>query len=820
MTRPPPHSASSSLARAMGRPATHRLLILLLLVLVVLGVSPVAAAPVAQASPITLSARSAYEGVYRVGNWLPVLVELENSGVDRTVEVRVGSREGAQYSAEVELPNNGRKTLTIYVYLATAVRRLQVRLLNGDEELANQTLQLQPANLRARLVGVLAGAGGALRPPARLDDGTPLVVVPLGLADLPDHPLGLSSLATLVIEDVATSELSERQREALNEWVLRGGQLIIGGGAGLARTLDGLAPELRTVNLVGEATLPAATLLGAEAATATALPLARLEPRPDLAGRSPYRVPVAMLSGEAPVFEQTLGRGVITALSLPLAHPALASWSQFAQLWQALLRPVSELPPGFAPENVTFDGFTEGNLASTLTSLPALEFPPLALLGGLLLAYIVIVGPLTYLVLRRLDRQMLGWVVVPVLTLVFAGLTYGLGYTQRGGDLVLNQVTLIEPLEGADGRARVRSFVGVFSPERRAYTLQAELLGASGEPLLRPISVQGPWDTSGSSMGGVYVQDGRSEARNFEIAQWSMRALASDTITPASSVKAQLRIEGQKLSGTVQNDSTMLLRDVALVQGNWVARLGDIPAGETRSGALTRRQQGQMGMGGSSVPVSYAIYGEEMDNQSKMGGQPLPPELQLRVRLLDALYNYGPSTHSGQPLMVAWADSAGLALRTGEQRADEQQVAIVATTPSIEMVGASIDLPQGWFSPRFEGNQVNACFGGQGAGLTLGTEPGVMQLSLPRDLYGVQASALTLLGSSDGPWSEDIRLELYNWAEGSWVEQSTVRRTLEVADASSFLGTHGKLRIRLSATGPLMNTGCVYVDAKLKGTMP
>jgi hypothetical protein len=806
-----------------------RALALGLMALFTLAASPALAVPLAPADEVTLFARPAYGGAFRPGSWLPIIAELENSGVDRTVELRVGTREGAQYAVEVELPNGGRKAVTVYAYLTPASRRLTVRLMSAGEELAEQTLTLQVANPRARMVGYVAPQGVTARPPARLNPTTPLAAVDLAAADLPERALGLSGFNAIVLEDVPTAELSEAQRAALREWVLRGGQLIVSGGAGIERTLAGLPQDLAPVSVGAVEPVAAEALFGPSVAGAAPLPYASLVPRAAGDGsqdeakpqRPPYPVVFASLAAAPqPAIEQSLGRGVVTVLAIPLGHPAIEGWEGAGRLWEELLRLGQELPAGFAPENTTLDGFMEGNLAASLTSLPALEFPPLGLLIGVVAAYIVLVGPVTYLALRRLDRQALGWVVVPIITLIFAGLTYGLGYAQRGGDVLLNQVTLIEPIDGGEAQARVRSFVGLFSPERRSYTLQVAA-PEQETPLLRPISVQGPWDTN-TGGGGVFVQDVGlgGEARGFEVSQWSMRAFASDTIVPYGEVRSLVRLEGERLLGEVENGGPATLIDVALVQGDQVLRLGDIPPGETREGELKRRQMGQPGMFGPTTPMSYLVYGEEMDRQSQQGGGPLPPALQQRIRVLDALYNYGPSTRGGQPLLLAWADAATLSVSPADVRSDQQGVAIVIGAPRVALGDGEITLGSGWLAPRFEGGAASACFGGQGTGLTLGPDPTVIQLGLPRDLYGFQPSELMLLTASDGPWLDDTIVELYDWTAGSWEAQPITNREIPVLSPARFLSSHGALRVRIGSQQAQAGFGCVYIDARLKGALP
>jgi hypothetical protein len=62
----------------------------------------------------------------------------------------------------------------------------------------------------------------------------------------------------------------------------------------------------------------------------------------------------------------------------------------------------------------------DSQLISAVSQLPRSALPPI---GGLLLLlrrYILLIGPVNYLVLRRLDRREWAWVTMPILIVVFA----------------------------------------------------------------------------------------------------------------------------------------------------------------------------------------------------------------------------------------------------------------------------------------------------------------------------------------------------------------------------------------------------------------
>ncbi|PDW01639.1 hypothetical protein [Candidatus Viridilinea mediisalina] len=798
-------------------PPLRPLLVLLFVAYAAFAFSPLLAAPPDQSADIILHARPGYEGAFRVGAWLPVVVELENAGPDREVEVRVGTREGAQYVVALSLPHNSHKTVMVYTHMTSNARRLLVRLFADGQEVTSEQLELVAANQRTRMVGLVSGPGAALRAPTRLPDGTSLLGLYLDPPDLPDHALGLSGFDALVFEDVATAELTPEQLEALHGWVLRGGHLLLSGGNELPTMLANLPPALQPVSVSEVERWPSVALLGSEARTGD-LPLAQLQPRSDAVGRSAYPLPLANLAATAPLaLEQHVGQGRVTALSMPLAHPALLGWENSPQLWFDLLRPATTLPPGFAPDHMSSNSFIENNLAATLTSLPALEFPPLGLLLGLVATYIILVGPGTYFVLRRLDRQDLGWIVVPALTLLFAIITYAWGYQQRGGDLLFNQVVLIQPSE--EGVAQVRSFIGIFSPVQRAYHIQvSDQHNTNTRPLLRPVSIHGPWELGGSNASGFYMQKASATAqvREFSVAQWAMRALASDSSMPFGPLEATVERQGEQLVGRMHNSSALMLYDVTFIQGEQVARLGDATPGATLSGTLLPPQVEARRFFGPHIPLGYLLYGQDLDSENPYMGMTMQPDIQQRMRIVESLFSYGPSVRGGQPIMLAWADFSPLQVNADMARSSSKQLALITLNPQLDLGPNPIQLEPGWLQARFESSVENSCFG-TSPGVSLSNRPASIQLQLPRDLYGLQVQELSLITSTDGPWQPSTLVELYDWQAATWDAQDTTQRESRIANPQRYLGSHGMLRVRVSGEVAPGNFHCVYVDAKLVG---
>src|SRR3989304_2966027 len=116
---------------------------------------------------------------------------------------------------------------------------------------------------------------------------------------------------------------------------------------------------------------------------------------------------------------------------------------------------------------------------------PASGRPPVEQLLVLLVAYIVLIGPVNYLVLRRLDRREWAWLTMPLLIVVFSAGAFGLGRLLKGSDAVVNEIAIVRGAAGA-GSGLGPVYVGVFSPTRRTFDVKV----AGGALLSNPISLQ------------------------------------------------------------------------------------------------------------------------------------------------------------------------------------------------------------------------------------------------------------------------------------------------------------------------------------------
>ena len=234
----------------------------------------------------------------------------------------------------------------------------------------------------------------------------------------------------------------------------------------------------------------------------------------------------------------------------------------------------------------TYAGLVLGDdsqLVSAVSQLPALALPPIGGLIFLLGAYILLVGPINYFVLRRLDRRDWAWITMPALIGVFAVGAYGYGALLRGSEVLINEVALVRGSPGAtDGTAQV--YIGVFSPSRGTYQLNVP----GGALLSAPISGDF-FGGDGTASALDVLQGDPAKVRDLAVGFGSLRTIRAETAVTVPLIETDLQLIDGRLKGTVKNASTVALLKPTVVLGGTVANLKDLAAGAVANVDVARR---------------------------------------------------------------------------------------------------------------------------------------------------------------------------------------------------------------------------------------
>jgi hypothetical protein len=526
--------------------------------------------------PITLDVRVGYEGAYRIGEWFPVSVSIGNDGPDLRGVLEwsfVGQTDEQVFRQAIDLPRGSRKRVTLEVFARDFVRTGQLRLLDGENPVEARDISLDSVDEGVFLAAVISSD------PAMLNSLNSLPITGfsstrvrhLDAADLPEHAALLRGLNALFLHDIDSAALSPAQREALALWVSLGGQLFVSGGASGQKVAAGLADLLPAQ--VGGAVTQGDLAALASLAGSTPLP----NPAAALSPAQPRAEAEQLPPGSGLLFRWHYGSGLVTFSAFDFA--SLRGWPGEGALWGRLLVRQSLLDPGYGARLSQISLLERGVLR-----LPSLNLPSTGVVLAFLLLYVLVIGPINYLVLRRLRRLEWAWLSVPLVVLVFSCGLYAVGVGLRSGQSQLSQATIVQGAEGQQ-RAFATGFVGLFSPRRASYTV-----GFPAQTLVGGAPVR---FTQSNQFDAVVADDGGARSIRVLADVVSVSTfIAEQMVDLPVAIQTSLTSDAAGLRGEVRNTGAGALEDVLIVRGDSFARLGALAAGASREVTPNSLQQG------------------------------------------------------------------------------------------------------------------------------------------------------------------------------------------------------------------------------------
>ena len=597
-----------------------------------------------QASPpvnadLRISAAPLLKGHVRPGAWTAVNVLVENDGPALTGELRIrGTQQTqSQYGVEAVLPSPARQRFTLYAQTALFGSRVNIDLVTGEQVVATQQIRIVSHDAYSPIVAVVAEKPEGLLPAVTDAMVNPNVstatVISLALTDLPPRVEAWAAIDRLVWQDVDAANLTREQLDALRLWIGAGGRLIIVGGTTGGGTIRGFGAELLPYDPAQTIDVPAADLggiLGALPSSASAIPA--------LTGPLDHGTVLARSGDDVIAAEAGYGRGSVTLIGFNPAEPWIAEGTPSDVLWHRLLPQTSG--PALNPLAVTDDS----QIVFALQNLPSIDLPPIEQLLILLVAYIALIGPINYLILRRLDKREWAWITIPALVVVFAVGSYGLGATLKGSDVIVNQITVVRAAQGT-GRGIGQAYIGIYSPSRRSFDVRIP----GGALLSNPASQSQTGQTEVPL--DVLFGTSSSRLRNFEVGFGVLRGFRAEAPADAPLVDASLRLANGKLTGTVTNRSDTLLENVAILFSGGAAVLPTLEAGESKEIDLDVSTSNVF----QGFALSEMIFGSTFPRD-----QAQARTVSTRRAVIDQLFPWGSVGSADSPLLLAWRKGAVL----------------------------------------------------------------------------------------------------------------------------------------------------------------
>jgi hypothetical protein len=566
----------------------------------------------------------------RNGAWAPVYVTLKAGGEGNpqgAFRLAVESTDGEEMPYRYTVPVPALEAAKEHVVLAYARpgidgseftvklqaadgRTLQTApKVRRDSSNANREI-LEPRDVLFLTLGArLPGLRRAVQPAAKeneADDaehGIRGFAVIENAALLPDRWFGYEAADVVLLatggEGFVRSLLEDgdsARRDALVEWVQRGGRLVVSVGRNhqlVGQLLKKLKSPLIACEITGSAmraALPNVTAwAGREAQQVQQQPLRQVEIARLQPGRGTHTVVLedadaADLEKRPVIVQAPCGLGRVVLIGFDLESPPFSTWEGQAAFWKKLQAEVAPRPGAQARNSNELADELQRSV-ETFGEVPVISFGWVALF---LLVYIVLVGPLDYFVLKKVFKRLeLTWVTFPVVVIAVSVAAYLTAYYVKGDDLWINKVDLVEVDLHGPGQVYGNTWFALFNPRSQAFTVGLEPAspgwsapppGGNVEPaVLAPL--EGPARTVPGSPGlfrrPYEYADDAAGVRGVPVPVWATRAFTASWRAPAGEVppvEAEVRLarDGSGLAGTIVNHLPVELQGVGLFfRGQW-----------------------------------------------------------------------------------------------------------------------------------------------------------------------------------------------------------------------------------------------------------
>ncbi|MCX7841720.1 MAG: hypothetical protein N2489_01430 [Clostridia bacterium] len=603
----------------MTKPSKRTMLFFLFLFIFVLLV-PVGTNAAPASSDVEMTVSAGIDECAKVGADTTFRFSLVNKGADFQGEVQVlvniEPRMRTVYAVPVNLPSGAKKVVSLNIPVFTAEKKIDVKLVQGTKAIREDKYYFKkliaPEN---PAVGILSDDTGAFRElnglklTESMDPRTafeiqhkmsaaaaagektalpdrPAEFVSLNSANFPDEIKVLNGFDILIISNFDTSSLSEKQLNALKEWVKGGRSLYLCAGSSWKKLYGGLPQELKLFSITDSASIPFPEALGAFTEKPSASGNINIVKGTAGSGK------VVLKEGEVPLaVAYKYGGGLVGVLTFDPSVSPVSAWDGVQPFWQKLInqskQAVSDTAPvvgmgAFGPV-YPIGHMDYHHLAS---SVPETQTPPLGFLLIMIGIYILLAGPVLYLFLKRRDKRDLSWAIIPAMAFVFTGIIYVAGFKTRYTTAVLNCFSVIN-LDNANQNAKIDTIMGVFNNVRGNVKIEYDRslnIYANNMRNFYEDPFYGSMEDNNPRTFSKLTLSDKAMYELYDVMMWSPKFLSSTKNLPyESSLVQSLSISDGVFKARLKNTSGFALREAFIAIGDKYIEVGDLLPDEEKA---------------------------------------------------------------------------------------------------------------------------------------------------------------------------------------------------------------------------------------------
>lgn len=505
---------------------------------------------------ITVKATVGFNDKYKIGYYTPINISIKNDykDIQGTVEVKVPTSENKydSYLKNLSLQKGSEKIVTINVPVKQAFLKYEISIKDGNDEVYSEEIKVgNSTNQTVKFIGILSDDFDSLtylnKIPAPKGVTLSTELIKLDENKFPDYLQVLQSFDIIVINNFDSSKLSKEAYENLKSWVKLGGTLVIGTGTNYNKTLSlfkddfikGQPGELTKVNT------NKIYNIATNGDNNNSVSLENLNIQLD-------RSSTNIQEGNSKLLQTvSIGSGNVAIAGFDFGLKPFVGWANNSSFGEKIFGMIN---PSFI-NNAKFDNsymntyFSVSELVNNLMTKKA----NINMYLLVLIIYIVLVAPISYFVLKKLDKRELMWITVPCIAIVFGVVVYFLGSGTRLNTVVTNNANIINM--DSKGAATKNTYVGIFTPKKMSVEV-ASKEGKKLESVDNPNYNGNPDNAKKNELDTLIREDkGTLEFKNKSVLATRTLKIPSSNIS-IGKIDADVSIDGDEIKGTIKNSTS------------------------------------------------------------------------------------------------------------------------------------------------------------------------------------------------------------------------------------------------------------------------
>lgn len=385
--------------------------------------------------------------------------------------------------------------------------------------------------------------------------------------DFPTNAKGFAMADIFVVDEMNIADLSEEKQQAIFGWVENGGILLVGASDQVERSM-GIFSKHLPLNITSEkatVTKGALELLSNGGIFTEDIEVYKATERDGSTS--------ILADGETILASSIdLGDGQIIQTTFSLGDQPLSTMDGYGKLLSEILKlqtnPMYGWYGGHKLDSIGYELKEKNEL------FPSFQVTTPALIVTIII-YILLIGPVLYLLLKKIDRREHAWWIIPVVSIVLTLCIFIVAAKDRITNSQINQSVFYKVTGNSLSGYYVESILtnrgGDFIFNMDEHTSAFATRGYSGA-------------TSDKLHEDSYVVEhaNGSTIHLRDVNYWSVQSIIGETNIPnVGNFDIDLTVKDSKVEGTIKNNFPFRIKDVAIWSGQRQIEIGDIEPNES-----------------------------------------------------------------------------------------------------------------------------------------------------------------------------------------------------------------------------------------------